>query len=157
MKRNVGMYRALLGVLLMAGMLLSGCGSLLPVQGAPVEEPALPEVPETGVNEGLIIDELIVMLMESLPATGAVIVRGHLVDGCTQIVDMLVEYHEGSNLFRVTLGTYRDPEAMCTMALVDVEEVIALPILGLPAGVYTVEVNGMTTTFELGVDNVLPE
>jgi hypothetical protein len=116
-----------------------------------VDEPAV----ESG--EGLYIDELVVMLMESLPATGAVIVRGNLADGCTQIVDMLLEIREESNLFKLTIGTYRDPEAMCTMALVPVEEVISLPIEGLPAGTYTVEVNGMTTTFELAIDNVLVE
>jgi hypothetical protein len=120
----------------------------LPANNGAVDEPA---------GEGLYIDELMVMLMESLPATGAVIVRGNLADGCTQIVDMLVEFHEGSDLFKVTLGTYRDPDAMCTMALVPVEEVISLPIEGLSAGTYTVEVNGMTTTFELAVDNVFVE
>ncbi len=92
--------------------------------------------------------------MESLPATAAVVIRGHLADGCTRIVDTLMEINEEAGFSKVTLGTYRDPDAMCTMALVPFEEVIELPILGLPAGSYTVEVNGVTTTFELAVDNV---
>ena len=146
------------GVVVLGALVLSGCAPLLAVHGAPVEDTVdivAPPAAETG--EGLIIDEVVVMMMESLPATAAVIIRGHLVDGCTSIVDTLMEIDEEAGLFRVTLGTYRDADAMCTMALVTVEEVIELPILGLPAGTYTVEVNGMTTTFELAVDNVYQE
>ena len=37
--------------------------------------------------------------------------------------------------------------------LVDFEEVIALQVVGLPAGTYTVDVNGVKGTFTLTVDN----
>jgi inhibitor of cysteine peptidase len=144
-----------LGVLMAVAIMMSGCGGVVRGEagngGMPVDvgEPA---------GDGLApIDEISVIIMESLPATAAVVARGHLADGCTHIVDMMMQIDEEAGLFRVTLGTYRDPEAMCTMALVPFEEVVELPIMGLPAGTYTVEVNGMTTTFELAVDNVLLE
>ncbi len=143
-----------LAVLMAMSVVVSACSGVVRGEvgsGAPVdiEEPA-------GVGLAP-VDELEVIIMESLPATAAVIARGHLADGCTHIVDMSMQIDEEARFFKVILGTYRDPEAMCTMALVPFEEVVELPILGLPAGTYTVEVNGMTTTFDLAVDNVLLE
>ncbi|MBN1262702.1 MAG: hypothetical protein JXB35_18615 [Anaerolineae bacterium] len=138
-------------VLMAVSMLVSACSGA--VRGEVENEPPIDV--ETPVGAGLApVEESYVIIMESLPATAAVIARGHLPDGCTSIVDMLMTVDEETGSFKVTLGTYRDPEAMCTMALVPFEEVIELPILGLPAGTYTVEVNEMTTTFELAVDNV---
>ena len=162
MKKNTGMLRALVGMVLLVALMLNGCAPLVAAYGAYARDPGVEETigvmpPAADPDEGLIIDELYVILMESLPATGAVVVRGYLADGCTNIVDMSMMIDEDAGLFEVTLGTYRDPDAMCTMALVEVEEVVELPILGLPAGTYTVEVNGITTTFELAVDNVFVE
>ncbi len=140
-----------LGVVMAFSLLVSGCSGVVlgaGGNGAPVDvgQP---------VGDGLApVDEVSVIIMESLPGTAAVIARGDLPDGCTSIVDMQMMIDEEAGLFQVTLGTYRDPEAMCTEALVPFEEVIELPILGLPAGTYTVEVNGVATTFELAVDNV---
>ncbi len=140
-----------LGVVMLVSMVVSGCSGVVHGaggNGAPVDvgQP---------IDHGLApVDQVDVIIMESLPGTAAVIARGDLPDGCTSIVDALMMIHEEAGLFEVTLGTYRDPEAMCTEALVPFEEVIELPILGLPAGTYTVEVNGVATTFELAVDNV---
>ncbi len=140
-----------LSVVMAASLLVSGCSAV--VLGAGGNE--APVDVGQPVDAGLApVDEVSVIIMESLPATAAVIARGDLPDGCTNIVDALMTIDEEAGLFQVTLGTYRDPEAMCTMALVPFEEVIDLPILGLPAGTYTVEVNGVATTFELAVDNV---
>ena len=140
-----------LGLLMAVSIVVSGCSGV--VLGADGNEP--PGDVDNPVGHGLApVEEVSVIIMESLPATAAVIARGHLPDGCTSIVDILMTIDEEAGLFNVTLGTYRDPEAMCTEALVPFEEVIELPILGLPAGTYTVEVNGMATTFELAVDNV---
>ena len=162
-KRNLLVW---LCALVVVSMVLSGCSSVVAARfmygngDAVVDEPApvddvIDLAPVGDVGAGLApVDELYVILMESLPATAAVVVQGYLPDGCTSIVDMRMEIDEDAGTFAVTLGTYRDPEAMCTMALVSFEEAIELPILGLPAGTYTVDVNGMTTTFELAIDNV---
>ena len=140
-----------LGVVMAVSIMVSGCSGVVlgaGGNGAPVDvgEP---------VGDGLApVDEVSVIIMETLPGRAAVIARGDLPDGCTSIVDAVMTIDEDAGLFEVTLGTYRDPEAMCTMALVPFEEVIELPILGLPAGTYTAEVNGVAITFELAVDNV---
>jgi hypothetical protein len=145
-----------LGVLMAVSIVVSGCSGVVRGEagnGTPVDV----DTPVGEVLDGLAsVDEIELMIRESLPATGAVAVRGHLPDGCTSIVDTLMQIDEEAGLFRITLGTYRDPDAMCAMALVPFEEVFELPILGLPAGTYTVEVNGVTTTFELVVDNHAP-
>jgi inhibitor of cysteine peptidase len=46
---------------------------------------------------------------------------------------------------------------MCTQIVVPFEESIPLDVVGLPAGTYTVDVNGVTGSFTLDVDNQLPE
>ncbi len=140
-----------MGLVMAASLLVSGCSGVVLGAGRN-EAPVDVELPADG--ELAPVDEVSVIIMERLPATAAVIARGDLPDGCTSIVDALMTIDEEAGLFQVTLGTYRDPEAMCTMALVPFEEVVELPILGLAAGTYTVEVNGVATTFELAVDNV---
>ncbi len=50
----------------------------------------------------------------------------------------------------------RDPEAMCLMALMPFDVAIPVGALGLKAGTYVIEVNGVGATFKLAIDNVLP-
>ena len=158
MKKNTGMLRMLVGMVLLVALMLNGCAPLVAAYAAYAREPEETiEVALPAADPGLIIEELTVNLMESLPARGAVVVRGYLADGCTSIVDMSMVIDEDAGLFRIKLGTYRGGDAICSMALVEVEEVVELPILGLSAGTYTVEVNGETTTFELLIDNVLTD
>jgi inhibitor of cysteine peptidase len=82
------------------------------------------------------------------------IAKGNLPDGCTEI-DQALQQRTG-NAFEVILTTRRPADAMCTMAIVPFEETIPLDVLGLPAGDYTVTVNGVSATFTLAVDNQLP-
>ena len=140
-----------LGLLMAVSVAVSGCSGV--ALGAGGNEPPV-DGGEAVDGELAAVDEVSVIIMETLPGTAAVIAQGYLPDGCTSIVDMRMTIDEEAGLFQVTLGTYRDPEAMCTMALVPFEEVVELPIMGLAAGTYTVEVNGVGTTFELAVDNV---
>jgi inhibitor of cysteine peptidase len=58
--------------------------------------------------------------------------------------------------YKVTITTKRPADKMCTEALVPFEESVALEVVGLPAGTYTVEVNGVTASFTLDGDNALP-
>jgi len=43
---------------------------------------------------------------------------------------------------------------MCAQVMTPFEEVVALDVVGLKAGVYTVDVNGVGDTFELQMDNI---
>lgn len=101
------------------------------------------------------VDEIDIRIMESFPVQVNVAVRGNLPDGCTEIDEAQVQRED--NLFRITLTTRRPADRMCTEALVPYEHIIPLDVYGLPAGDYTVDVNGVTGAFTLEIDNVPPE
>lgn len=114
------------------------------------------EPSDDGVVEGVASVETIdILILESFPVQINVVARGNLPDGCTTI-DEVIQERDG-NTFRVTITTVRPVGMACTEALVPFERIIALDVYGLPAGVYTVDVNGVTDTFELTVDNVPQE
>ncbi len=100
-----------------------------------------------------VVDEVSVALLESFPVQARATFSGNLPDGCTMIGDMS-QTLEGTTI-RVRVTTERDASLMCTEALVPYEKVIDLDILGIPAGQYTVDINGATTTFTLGQDNLV--
>jgi len=60
-----------------------------------------------------------------------------------------------SDIFWVEITTIRPTNVECTTKVVPFEETIPLDVYGLSAGDYTVDVNSVTDTFTLGVDNVL--
>ncbi len=101
------------------------------------------------------VQSIDVLIMESFPVQASALVRGTLADGCTT-VDQVSTVRE-ENLFRITITSARPADAVCTMALVPFEESVSLDVYGLPAGTYTVEANGVTQTFTLDVDNILPD
>ena len=106
------------------------------------------------VEVGLaVVDSIDILIMESMPVQVSVVVRGNLPDGCTSIGQATTERDDKTLV--VTLTTQRPVDAMCTQALVPYEQTVPLDVAGLPAGVYTVTVNGVSDTFELAVDNVL--
>lgn len=117
------------------------------------------QTPSTGTETATIsglaaVDSIEILIMESFPVQVQVIARGNLPDGCTTIEETLSEQIE--TLFRVTITTERPAEAMCTEALVPFEQVISLDVLGLSAGEYQVDVNGVMGSFELAIDNIPP-
>ena len=152
MSKNT-VVRLLVGLVLLASMMLSACSALSRADAAPIEEPVLPEPPAGEDGDGLFIESVETFIMKSWPLQVMALVRGDLADGCTTIEDVRVVRQDESNLFEVTITIYRDPDAMCTMALVPFEESVSLDVEGLPAGTYTVDVHGVTATFELAADN----
>lgn len=96
------------------------------------------------------VDSIVINSLESFPVQKTLRVTGNLPDGCTYLNDPQVI--RSGNAFYVNLTTRREGET-CTQALVPYERNIALDVVGLPAGVYTVSINGKTTQFELEQDN----
>ncbi|HSV85895.1 MAG TPA: hypothetical protein VLH85_04930 [Levilinea sp.] len=122
-----------------------------------LEEPDEPELPITGPGRGergqtVYLDEIDVLILESFPVQVNVVLRGNLPDGCTSLDE--VEAVREENTFRLTIWTLRDPDAMCTMALVPFEKNVKLDVYGLPAGEYTVVAADRTATFKLDIDNI---
>ncbi|OQY39452.1 hypothetical protein B6228_03070 [Candidatus Atribacteria bacterium 4572_76] len=124
----------LLGLIILIIIFSTGCLSIMPTIGlAPVEE-------------------IEIVILESFPVQVQVIARGNLPDPCTEIFEVLQERKE--NTFFVAIKTYRPP-GFCIQVLAPFEEIIPLEVYGLPAGTYTVDVNGVQDTFDLEVDNIL--
>lgn len=110
--------------------------------------------PDEDIVDRATVEEIEVQILESFPVQVQVVARGYLADGCTEIDEIIQEKQD--NTFSVTITTIRPADAQCTQAIVPFEEVIPLDVLGLQAGTYTVTVNGVSGTFELAEDNVLP-
>ena len=123
----------LLGLIMLITIFVTGCFSILPtISLAPVEE-------------------IEIVILESFPVQVQVIARGNLPDPCTEVSEVLQE-REGDTFF-ITIKTYRSP-GFCIQVLAPFEEIIPLEVYGLPAGTYTVDVNGVQATFNLEVDNI---
>ncbi|MEZ4591663.1 MAG: NBR1-Ig-like domain-containing protein [Chloroflexota bacterium] len=98
------------------------------------------------------VDSIEILILESFPVQVNVRARGDLPDGCTSI-DNVTTNQQGTT-FNITITTMRQTGEICTEALVPFEETISLNVLGLPAGTYAVNVNGINGSFTLQVDNV---
>lgn len=139
-------------------LLLMGCGNdgETPTEETAVSPTGEPATPTATASQPLLgvatVDSIEVMIMESFPVQISVRVRGELPDGCTRISD--VNTLRNGNEYNTTITTIRDADAVCTEALVPFEETIPLDVEGIPAGSYTVNVNGRTGSFSLEVDNV---
>ena len=124
----------LLGSFVLIILLMAGCYSSLPVYGL--------------AN----VEEIDVMVLESFPVQVHLIVNGYLPNPCTEIYQIIQE--RTGNHFSISISTFRSP-GICIQIIVPFEEVIPLEVYGLPAGTYTVEVNGVQGTFIMEVDNIL--
>jgi inhibitor of cysteine peptidase len=98
------------------------------------------------------VEEIDILTLESFPVQVFVIASGYLPNPCTEIYQISQE-REGKTFF-ITIETYCSQE-VCIQVIAPFEEVIPLKVYGLPAGTYTVEVNGVQGTFNLEIDNIL--
>jgi inhibitor of cysteine peptidase len=149
----------ILVLIFLMSIMAASCTAAAPEPSQPnpdLTTPTLPAVPVDGERgQAAIVDEIDVMILESFPVQVNVVVRGNLPDGCTYLDEFDVQ--RNGNTFEMIIWTVRDPEAMCTMALVPFEETVSLDVLGLEAGEYTVVVQEQSATFTLDVDNILEE
>ncbi len=151
----------LLALLLACLLTVVACGGI-PLEPQPTLSPAdeatiAPgdNMPPANVITGTAaVESIQVLYLESFPLQINVEVSGQLPDGCTQLDEPIIT-REGDT-FRVELSTWRQADLMCTLALVPYTTVISLPVNGLAAGTYAVDVNGMTASFTLDVDNEMP-
>ena len=97
------------------------------------------------------VESVEVLVLESFPVKVNVIVSGNLPDGCTRLEEPTVELD--GNIFAISLPTTRPGGAVCTEALEPYDKVIPLDVEGLPANDYTVNVNGISSSFTLQADN----
>ncbi|MCZ7385496.1 MAG: hypothetical protein O8C63_12230 [Candidatus Methanoperedens sp.] len=119
-----------------------------------------PDSPDKGNNNAgkfiygnATVESIEIMVLESFPVQIKVNARGYLPDGCTSIYEITKEKKDTT--FFVNIKTVRPADTFCTQSLVPFQEVIPLDVYGLKAGIYTVNVNGVNSTFELGTDNII--
>ncbi len=114
----------------------------------PVTEPSMPLARRGPAN----VEAIEIYQLDAQPVEVNVIARGHLPDGCSSI-DQINQTRTGSN-FQITIDSLHQDDDACPNISVRFEEVIALDVLGLPAGIYVVDVNGLQGTFTLRTDNI---
>jgi inhibitor of cysteine peptidase len=147
----------LMAVLLAAGALLAACSTqptLTPTPAFDIQPPGVKATPGEAIRAKAQIDDIEILILESFPVQVNVMVHGNLPNGCATIDD-IVQERIGQE-FRVTITTVQPADVMCAEVLVPFEETISLDVVGLKAGTYTVNVNGVIRSFDLAMDNVLP-
>ena len=122
-------------------LLFTACSASPPDagRGEPQDRPA-----PSGLAQ---VDSVEVVLLESFPVQVHVLVKGNLPNGCTSIDQVRQRRDLENKTFWVEITTARPANAICTEALVPYEERIPLDALNLPAGAYTVDVNGERAGF----------
>ena len=123
-------------------------GSVTPASPATLAPTSAPAIREAQ------IDSVDVQLSKSMPLQANVVAHGHLTEACAQLSDIKQRYepHE----FQIAVLTTSPTDRGCAQVTTAFEKVIPLDVTNLPAGVYTVVVNGVRGSFRLASDNVPP-
>jgi len=102
-----------------------------------------------------VVENVEIVFLESFPLGVHSVASGYLHDPCTVIDEVSVE--RDGNHFEVLIATLREAEVMCIQVIEEFEQNIPLDVYGLPAGDYTVTVNGIDAEFTFLQDNSLPD
>jgi hypothetical protein len=133
--------------------LLAGC--VRPERATPAVEPGQTaadpaELPSRGLAA---VESLSVDVLEGQPVTVSVTAGGRLPESCVTL-DHIDQSQVGST-FAVRLETVRRPAEGCLPEPAPFEVTVSLNVLGLAAGVYGVDVNGLKGSFTLRRDNIV--
>ncbi len=108
---------------------------------------------DNAVSIGLAtVENIAIRILESFPVQIHVIAKGVVRDGCATISE-ITQVRQGTS-FQITILTTRPADGICLQTqMTAFEETIPLDVYNLPAGTYTVDVNGMHEKFILDVYN----
>jgi hypothetical protein len=129
-------------ILFIVVMILSACS---PAAG-PTEEPPAPVI-DASSHEFLQIDDVQVSVGVGSPIPVHVNVSGYVLDTCSQVEFTSIK-QDGSN-FIIELSTLATSSKDCVKDFLPFRMSIPLNTIDLPAGEYSVEVNGSRVTFDL--------
>ena len=138
----------LLGAFLL--LVVAGCALVRADAGAPTDPTAMVPKPAPNADEALApVDEVDVLMLESMPVQVRVVARGHVNDAAT-VIDRVMQTLDGDTIV-VRILTSRDPDVMAAQVLVPFEQGIPLDLqgLGIEPGTYTIDVNGVTAMLTL--------
>ncbi len=100
------------------------------------------------------VERLNVSVHSGRPVSVDVSVTGQLPDACT-LIHRAQQDRRASGI-AVTLTTRRESGATCPPEPQPFQRTISLDVHGLPPGLYFVSVNGVSSTFQIGVDSIAP-
>jgi hypothetical protein len=139
-------------VLLILIVLLNACSPLTVANSS--GEQAMPvqssDQSSTGYQK-IDVDDVTVEVGVGSPIPVQVIVNGNLPDSCAQVEHMR-QAQDGSH-FGITLSTIPSSAEGCVQDTLPFRILIPLNIVNLPAGSYTVDVNGSPASFEISTGN----
>lgn len=92
---------------------------------------------------------------DGFPVRVSVIAGGYFPNACTS-VDQIRQERRGGTFF-IAIDSIQYAGDSCPESRLAFEESIALDVIGLPAGIYVVDVNGLQGTFKLQQDNIPDE
>ena len=101
------------------------------------------------------VENIRILLLESFPLQVHVVANGYLRDGCEQIDTITSKREDNRFTVQITIQSSASIDETCTQAIEPFEEIIPLEVNGLKAGVYTVDVNGVTDQFKFETDNAI--
>jgi hypothetical protein len=141
--------------LLSLALAMMGLSSCLPGGGE-----ATPVLTVASDNPGTVanpasVEAIEIQTLEIFPVEVNVIAKGALPDSCTS-VEPPEQRLEGSTIY-LGITAVQSTDVACPEGTVPFEVTFPLEVLGLPAGLYVVDVNGLQGTFTLRVDNVADE
>lgn len=109
-----------------------------------------------GEQQNLVtVDTVDVMIMESFPVQVSLAVSGNKSVPCVELLPAAVS-RTGSEFSVVLAETVLGPAESCIAVIDPFELSVSLDVLGLAAGTYSVNVNGVQAEFTLDMDNSPP-
>jgi hypothetical protein len=153
-----------LPLLILLILLLSSCTILETISPSPTAEPEpttavvpteAPSQPADPILGPATVESLEILTLESFPVQIHARVTGVLPDDCAELADIVVQ--QDANTFNISMSMMQRPGADCGETEVPFEEIVPLDVYGLPAGSYTVSVNGIEGSFNLDMDNLPQE
>lgn len=116
------------------------------------------DIAEDMLIEDANVTEVDVVLLESFPVQINVMVKGEMPDSCYELGDNTQRLIGDTFSVNLKMQKSSDPELMCAQAITPFDTTISLDnVVGLSAGEYTVNVNGVEKTFTLDVDNYITD
>lgn len=157
-------YSRSLTLIALLALTLSACSSGGEPQSNVQSTPTTPPTPlpagsptaqePTGKVGRANVESIEIVMRESMPVQISANIKGTVSDACTKAEPITQEHDETT--FHITVGATRPEGGMCAQVITPFEASVTLDAMELRAGTYTVEANGVKTTFDLPIDNVLP-
>lgn len=138
---------ALLPLVILA--LLVACQSDGPLAETSAPTATANTVPQRGPAPVEAVD---IFQVDTFPVVASVVARGHFPNECMTI-DQISQDRRGGTIF-VAIDSVHSGDSACPEKRVAFEEAVELDLVGLPAGIYVVDVNGLQGTFKLQRDNI---